>query len=41
MGDKNPKSTRKQASQKQAKADDVKRKKKDAEVARQSAFTKK
>ncbi len=34
MGDKSPKSTRKRASQKQVKADKVKRKKKDAEDAK-------
>ena len=34
MGDKSPKSTRKRASQKQVKADKVKRKKKDAEAAK-------
>ena len=37
MGDKSPKSTHKQASQKQAKTDAVKRKKDDAEAVRVAA----
>ncbi len=37
MGDKSPKSTRKQALQKQAKTDTAKQKKQEAEAARQAA----
>lgn len=41
MGDKSPKSTKKQATQKQTKADAAGQKKKDAEAAKQVAKVKK
>lgn len=41
MGDKSPKSTQKRAGQKQAKADEAKRKKKAAEDAKHPVATKK
>jgi len=41
MGDKSPKSTKKQASQKQAKSDGAQQKKKSDEAAKQAARTKK
>ena len=41
MGDKSPKSTKKQATQKQAKATETQQKKKNAEADRQAARTKK